>query len=46
MKKIGLLLAYGLNYGAVLQAYATQIVIKNMGFDVEIISHKPVDNNL
>ncbi len=41
MKKIGLLLAYGLNYGAVLQAYATQIIIKNMGFDVEIISHKP-----
>ena len=41
MKKIGLLLAYGLNYGAVLQAYATQKVIKNMGVDAVIISHKP-----
>ena len=41
MKKVGLILAYGLNYGAVLQAYATQIVIKNIGCDVEIISHKP-----
>lgn len=39
--KIGLVLAYtGTNYGALLQAYATQHIIESMGFDTEIIDYK------
>ena len=40
-KKIGLILAFkGTNYGALLQAYATQYVIESLGFDTEIIDYR------
>lgn len=38
--KIGLCLAYkGVNYGMLLQAYATQRVIESMGYETEIIDY-------
>ena len=40
MKKIGLLTYYGDNYGACLQAFALQTVIKRMNYDVEIIEYR------
>ena len=41
MKTIGLAITYkGTNYGALLQAYATQYVIESMGFNTEIINYK------
>lgn len=40
MKKIGLLTYYGDNYGACLQAFALQTVIKKMDYDVEIIDYE------
>jgi len=41
MKKIGILTYHtGFNYGASLQAYALQNVVKNMGFDCEIINYE------
>ena len=40
-KKIGLLLAYkNTNYGAQLQAWATQYVLESIGFETEIIEYK------
>ena len=40
--KIGLLTFHAAhNYGAVLQAYATQEKIKEMGFDIEVIDYSP-----
>ena len=40
-RKVGLLLAYkSTNYGAQLQAWATQHVIESLGFDTEIIEYK------
>lgn len=40
--KIGLLTFHGAhNYGAVLQAYATQEKIKEIGFDIEVIDYNP-----
>lgn len=42
--KIGLCLAYkGVNYGMLLQAYATQQAIENMGFKTEIIDYERTD---
>ena len=42
MKKIGLVLSYKeTNYGAQLQAYATQVVVDSMGFPTEIIDYVP-----
>lgn len=41
MKKIGLVLACCTNYGALLQAYATQQIIKKMGYETEIIIYEP-----
>jgi len=39
-KKIGLILAFkGTNYGALLQAYATQHIIETLGFETEIIDY-------
>lgn len=39
--KIGLVLAHkGTNYGALLQAYATQQIIESFGFQTEIINYK------
>ncbi len=39
--RIGILtFHYALNYGAVLQAYATQSLLKRMGHDVEIINYE------
>ncbi|MCD8013372.1 MAG: polysaccharide pyruvyl transferase family protein [Lachnospiraceae bacterium] len=38
--KIGLLAVRTLNYGSLLQSYATQEVLREMGHDVEIISYK------
>lgn len=44
--KIGLVLAYkGTNYGALLQAYATQQIIESFGFSTEIINYKPTRFN-
>lgn len=41
MKKIGLTTIYSVpNYGSVLQAYATQEVLKKLGFDCHIINYK------
>lgn len=40
MKKIGLCLAYsGQNYGMLLQAYATQQILEEKGYDTEIINY-------
>lgn len=39
-KKIGLLLALGPNYGALLQSYATQQVLLKKGFETSIIKYK------
>ncbi len=36
-KRIGLLLALGTNYGALLQSYATQRVLDVLGYDTFII---------
>lgn len=47
-KKIGLLLAYkNTNYGAQLQAWATQRIVESFGFDTEIIEYRsryPLDS--
>lgn len=41
MNKIGLVLAHNVtNYGALLQAYATQQMVEKMGFETEIIDYK------
>ncbi len=41
--KIGLCLAYkGVNYGMLLQAFATQRIIEKMGYETEIIDYKRV----
>lgn len=40
-RKIGLVLAHhNTNYGALLQSYATQQVVEDMGFETEIIDYK------
>lgn len=39
-KRIGLLLALGPNYGALLQSYATQQLLINMGFETSIITYQ------
>lgn len=39
-RKIGLLLALGPNYGALLQSYATQQIIIQMGYETSIIKYK------
>ena len=45
MKKIGLCIAYtGTNYGQLLQAYATQEIIKKYGFQTEIICYRSGKN--
>ena len=45
MKKIGLIVANPItNYGAHLQAYATQHVIDGLGFETEIIDHTKIKN--
>lgn len=42
--KIGLLTLHSFyNYGAMLQAYATQVALTKMGFDVQLINHYPLD---
>lgn len=42
MKKIGLVLSYkSSNYGAQLQAYATQVMVETFGHDTEIIDYSP-----
>ena len=39
-KKVGLVLAFkGTNYGALLQAYATQYIIERLGYETEIIDY-------
>lgn len=40
MKKIGLLSVYNHNYGSILQAYAMQTVLRDLGNTVEIIYYK------
>ncbi len=39
-RKIGLLSVYNHNYGSILQAYAMQRILMDMGLDVEIIRYK------
>ena len=42
MKKIGLVLSYKeTNYGAQLQAYATQVMVESLGHKTEIIDYSP-----
>lgn len=42
MKKIGLVMSYKLtNYGAQLQAYATQVMVESLGHKTEIIDYTP-----
>ena len=42
MKKIGLVLSYKeTNYGAQLQAFATQVVVEKFGHSTEIIDYSP-----
>jgi hypothetical protein len=42
-KKIGIVTWFdrGYNYGSTLQAYATQTVLQNMGYESELINYKP-----
>lgn len=41
MKKIGLCLAFnGRNYGMLLQAFATQQIVKRLGYETEIIDYQ------
>ena len=41
--KIGLCLAYkGVNYGMLLQAFATQRIVEKMGYETEIIDYTRV----
>jgi len=44
MRKVGLVLACCTNYGALLQAYATQQIIKRLGYETEIIIYEAVKN--
>jgi hypothetical protein len=39
MKKVGLITYYGENYGAMLQAYALQMCVKEKGYECSIISN-------
>ena len=39
-RKVGLLLAQGTNYGALLQSYATQECVRRLGFETVIINYK------
>lgn len=47
-KKIGIVTWFdrGYNYGSTLQAYATQTVLQNMGYDSELIDYKPEGQKL
>lgn len=41
MRRIGLILAFkGTNYGALLQAFATQTIIESLGFETEILDYR------
>ena len=41
MNKIGIITYHSAyNYGSVLQAYATQVAVKKLGFDAEIINYR------
>lgn len=43
--KIGILtFHYGSNYGGVLQAYASQMILKQLGHDAQIINYRPKDS--
>lgn len=39
-KKVGLLLAQGTNYGALLQSYATQQIVKKLGYETCILNYR------
>lgn len=39
-RKVGLLLAQGTNYGALLQSYATQESIRRLGFETIVVNYK------
>lgn len=40
-RKVGISTVYtGFNYGSSLQAYASKIYLSNMGYEVELLSHK------
>lgn len=41
MNKVGIITYHSAyNYGSVLQAYATQVAVKKLGFDAEIINYR------
>lgn len=42
MERVGLITCYADNYGACLQAYALQQIIKGLGHDCEIIKYTPI----
>lgn len=45
-KKVGLLLAQGTNYGALLQSYATQQIVKKLGFETCILNYRSSRNDI
>ena len=46
MKRVGICACYDtLNYGSMLQSFATQHVINNLGFDSEFIVYKKKKDN-
>lgn len=40
MKRIGILAVRTLNYGSLLQSYATQEIVKDLSYDCDIILYK------
>ena len=47
MKKVGLITYHkSYNYGAMLQVYATQYIIKKMGYDCKIIDYVNKDEEI
>lgn len=47
MKKVGLaIVTYGTNYGTYLQAFATQYVVRKLGFNTEIINMESVQSDI
>lgn len=47
MKKVGLaIVTYGTNYGTYLQAFATQYIVRKLGYETEIINMDSVQNDV
>ena len=47
MKKVGLaIVTYGTNYGTYLQAFATQYIVRKLGYETEIINMDSVQTDV